>query len=106
MIRDSFIKSALKNIKKAIVKNKYSLANRSKNIAFMRDYFLDTNDLKEIILNLKPRDCIEGPDKDRDGYEGFIFIFKSNYIEEILIYIKIRYNLPKELVIISFHKDN
>lgn len=95
----------LKDIKKIVVKKGCTVAYREKNVAFMREYFLDDEDLKEIILDLTPNDCIGGPEPDRDGYEGHILKFKSLYLDEIVIYVKIRYNPPNQVVIISFHED-
>ncbi|MGL5087574.1 MAG: hypothetical protein ACRC68_17955 [Clostridium sp.] len=71
----------------------------------MEDYNLDVLDLKEVVLSLTPRNCISKCESDFDGYPGFVYKFKSDYIEEIIIYIKTRYNPPDEVVIISFHED-
>lgn len=104
-MKDSFRKSFLKKIKKEIIKNGCILVPRDKNVSFMREYFLDYYDLKEIILDLSPSDCIDGPEADTDGYEGYIFKFKSTYLDNTLIYIKIRYNPLEKVVVISFHED-
>ncbi|OLS02471.1 hypothetical protein [Tissierella creatinophila] len=95
----------LKNIKKIIINNGCIPTPRAKNVDFMRKYFLDDKDLREIILDLSPSDCIGGPEPDRDGYPGHILKFKSSYLDEVIIYIKIRYNPPEQVIIISFHED-
>lgn len=57
-------------------------------------------------MSLKPQDYVRGPEKDRnDKYEGDIWVFKNSTYLNVVIYIKIRYNPPKELVCISFHQD-
>ncbi len=104
-MEEQFRRSFLKDIKKAVSKKKFDLINRRKNIMFMRDNLLDEDDLIEIILALSPSDCIDGPEPDRDGYEGQILKFKSSYLDDKIIYIKIRCNPPKDVVIISFHED-
>ena len=104
-MNDSFLKSYLKDIKKHVLNNNYTMARRNKNIWFMKEYGLDFDDLKEVILELSPSNCISKCESDRDGKPGFIYKFKSDYIEDLIIYIKTRYNPPDQVVIISFHED-
>jgi hypothetical protein len=104
-MKEEFIRTVLKSIKKNVAKNGCRPIPRGKNIDFMRKYFLNDNDLKEIILDLSPKQCISGPEADNNGYDGHIIKFKSNYLDDTLIYIKLRYNPPDELVVISFHED-
>jgi len=54
---------------------------------------------------LSPNDCIGGPEEDRGGYEGHVLEFKSQYLSDLIIYIKVRYKPPEEVVVISFHED-
>ncbi|GAA0179055.1 hypothetical protein SH2C18_20030 [Clostridium sediminicola] len=106
-IRISFIKSFLKSVKKEIVKGKFTLAERTKNMDFIKDKgLMIPEDIKEVIFNLSYRDCVGGPEADRDGYEGDIYIFKTDVIDEVITYIKIRYNPPDEVICISFHEDD
>lgn len=98
-------KTFLKNIKKYVLMKNLIVVPRGKNVNFMREYGLNISDLKEMIFDLSPNDCIDGPEPDRDGYEGHVLEFKSNYIDEIITYVKIRYNPPDEVVCISFHED-
>lgn len=95
----------LKGIKSIVSKNNYTLADRDKNLKFLRDNGLTLDDVKETILSLSPKDKPLGPEGDRDGYPGYVLKFKSNYLTDELIYIKIRYNPPDEVVCISFHQD-
>lgn len=104
-MNDSFLKSYLKDIKKHILNDNYTMARRDKNIAFMKEYGLDFTDLKEVILDLSPSNCISKCEADRDGKPGVIYKFKSDYVEDLIIYIKTRYNPPDEVVVISFHED-
>lgn len=105
-INDAFRKSCLREIKKLVaIGSIVYLDKRSKNVKFMRKYGLLIHDINNIIFELTPRQCVAGPEEDRDGFNGYIFKFKSNYIEGTVIYIKIRYNPPEEVVCISFHDD-
>ena len=104
-MNDSILRSYLKDIKKHILNNNYIMARRDKNISFMKEYGLDFDDLKEVILDLSPSNCISKCESDRDGKPGFIYKFKSDYIEDLIIYVKTRYNPPDEVVVISFHED-
>ena len=104
-MRQQMINSYLKAIKVNFASKNYTFISRAKNVAFMRDNNLDTNDLEDIIFDLSHRDCIDGPEPDRDGYDGWILEFKSTFIEHMVIYIKIRCNPPNDVIIISFHED-
>jgi hypothetical protein len=104
-MREEFIRTVLKDIKKNVAMNGCRPVPRDKNINFMREHFLDDNDLKEIMLDLSPKQCIGGPEPDKRGDDGFVLKFKSSYLDDKLIYIKVRYNPPDEVSIISFHED-
>jgi len=96
----------LKDIKKFITKNGLHFLNRDKNTKFLRAYGLLPKDVKKIIMSLKPQDYVGGPEKDHnEKYEGDVWKFKNNTYMDIVIYIKIRYNPPKEVVCISLHED-
>lgn len=62
--------------------------------------------VKEAILQLNDKNYVKGPEDNKNGYPGFVYIFKSNYLTDKVIYIKIRFNPPHEVVCISFHEDN
>lgn len=104
-MKENFRKSCLKEIKRLVANNGCIPIPRDKNVSFMRKHFLNHEDLKEMILDLSPRDCIGGPEEDRDGYEGYILEFNSSYLDDMLIYIKVRYSPPDEIVVISFHEN-
>lgn len=105
-IKEKFINSYLSSIKKNVIIDNYTFAERRKNITFLRENFLVQEDIKEIVLGLSPNDCIKGPEDDHDGYKGYVLVFKSKHNTlGSIIYIKIRYNPPNEVVFISFHGD-
>ncbi|WP_454055265.1 hypothetical protein [Clostridium sp. Marseille-Q7071] len=56
-------------------------------------------------MQLSPNDRPVGPESDKNGYLGYIYKFKIDYLKNQLIYIKIRFNPPDEVVCISFHND-
>lgn len=105
IIKDQFLNSFLKDIKKKVAKRQYILADREKNNNFLRDRGLNLEHVREAILRLSDKDKPIGPEEDRDGYPGYVYKFKSEYLMDEVIYIKIRYNPPDEVVCISFH-DN
>lgn len=73
---------------------------------FIKEYGLMLpDDINEIIFDLTEEDWVKGPEEDRDGYPGYVYVFKSNILEDVITYIKIRYNPPDEVVCISFHED-
>lgn len=104
-MKEGFIKRYLKEIKEEVAINGCRPENRGKNVNFMRDHFLNHSDLKEIVMDLSPGDCVGGPEPDHGNYEGQVIKFKSTYLNNLIIYIKVRYNLPDEVVFISFHED-
>lgn len=100
-----FRKTCLKEIKKNVAKNNYTLAKRSKNKKYMDDNDLTLDDLRDAILSLTPKNCFDGPSSDRNGSKGYVFEFKTNSLEGKITYLKIKYNPPDEVVCISFHED-
>ena len=76
-MNDSFLKSYLKDVKRLIASDKYTMAQRHKNISFMRANGLNLDDLKEVILALTPNNCISTCEDDRGGYPGYVYKFKS-----------------------------
>lgn len=103
-ITRKFIQELLKDIKIIASKRKLIIYPRNKTVDFMKEHGFLEEDLIEAILNLTPEDFNPPPEEDRDGYPGHIYKFKT-YIDEIYVYIKIRYNPPKEVVCFSFHED-
>ena len=81
------------------------MAERKKNNDFLIDRGLTLEHVREAILELSDNDKPIGPEEDRDGYSGYVYKFKSEYLTDEVIYIKIRYNPPDEVVCISFHEN-
>ena len=69
----------------------------------MLEYGLFTNDIKDIILNLEIGDYYKGPEIDKDGYNGEVWIFTPIF-EENKIYVKIRFENNILVVCISIHE--
>lgn len=103
--RDPKVKGFLKAVKRNISNDCYTLADRDKNFEFLKENGLTMDDVKEIIFNLTPSNWIGGPENDTDGFPGDVCKFISNDIDDVSIYIKVRYNPPNEVVFISFHED-
>lgn len=102
---DPKVKSFLKAVKRNICHGNYTFAERDKSFNFLKYNGLTIEDATEIIYNLTPVNWIGGPQSDRDGYPGDVCKFISYDIDDLKIYIKIRYNPPNEVVIISFHEE-
>lgn len=102
---DEILKPVLKNIKSLISSGSFTLVDRDKNVKFLREYGLNDDCVKEAILQLGPKNYRKGPEDDRDGYPGYVYVFKIDYLIDDVIYIKIRYNPPDEVICISFHED-
>ena len=84
--------------------NKFVIVRTKKNIQFMRNYNLSTEDIKNIIRGLSVDDCFSGPEKDRDPkYEGWIFKFNPLF-EDIKLYIKIRIESTEKSICLSIHE--
>ena len=82
----------------------FSIIRTKKNSAFMREYNLTKEDVKDIIRGLSVEDCYSGPERDRDPrYDGWIFKFKPMY-DGTKLYIKIRIENMKKTVCISVHE--
>lgn len=98
----------LLKIKKIVDKDnngdKFIIVRTKKNIDFMREYSLNSEDVKDIIKKLKIEDCFSGPEEDRDSnYKGWIFKF-SPIFENIKLYIKIRIESTEKLICLSVHE--
>lgn len=76
---------------------------KDKNLIFLMENNLGLEEIKQIILNLKNKDCYKGPEEDRGKYSGYILIYKP-YFEGRKIYVKIRYDKNKAICI-SIHED-
>jgi len=96
----------LKSVKKNISKNEnWFNGDRGKNSKFLQDNGLNIIHVKEAIMGLNDKCSPIGPEEDRDGYPGIVYKFKSEYLTDKVIYIKIRFSPPDEVMCISFHED-
>lgn len=75
-----------------------------KNRTTRRMLGLSVVDLEVIVCNLSNDDFHEGPVEDRDRPNEFLYIFKTEYLDEML-YIKIKLQTD-EARCISIHLDN
>ena len=103
-LTSQFVRKYLLQIKSEISNKKYQFIERNKNVKFLRDNGLTIDDILLVLFDLSPDDYVSGPENDRDTGEGAIWIFKYT-LDGIVIYIKINYNPPNDMNIISFHKD-
>ncbi|MEC1410834.1 hypothetical protein P9C93_09525 [Bacillus safensis] len=109
-------KSFLKEAKRLISRGKYDFIPRTydhptgKKVRF-KEALLDIgltepNQIWQEILNLKPSECVKGPELDvarpREG--KVIWIFKKE-INGVIVYIKLRIRTKGDCVCLSFHED-
>lgn len=108
MDNQEYIRQRLVQIKKIITKDKngetFSIIPRDKNKNFMREYGLQLNDVKKIILALSVVDYIKGPEKDEGGYAGEVWFYAPRFCG-IKLYVKLRIQDNKIIVCISIHEN-
>lgn len=97
----------LLGVKKNVAKDNFTLLEyRLMNKEFIEEHGLAISDVKDAILALSLKECVKGPEPDRDTqYPGSVCVYKTEFVTGIITYIKIRYNPPDEVVCISFHED-
>lgn len=84
--------------------DKFIIIRTPKNRAFMREYSLNDEDVKDIIRQLSVEDCFAGPEEDRDPqYDGWVFKFGPLF-EGIKLYIKIRVENTEKAFCLSVHE--
>jgi len=84
--------------------DKFVIIRTEKNKDFMREYNLNSEDVKNIIRGLSVDDCFAGPEEDRDPqYKGWIFKFDPLF-EDTKLYIKIRIESTEKSVCMSVHE--
>ncbi len=84
--------------------DKFVIIRTEKNKEFMREYNLNSEDVKNIIRGLSVDDCYAGPEEDRDPqYKGWIFKFDPLF-EDTKLYIKIRIESTEKSVCMSVHE--
>ena len=103
----NLIRDRLILIKKIVSKDRngeaFSIVPRDKNRNFMREYNLQLNDVKNIILGLSVDDYTKGPEEDEGGYAGEVWFFEPRF-RGIKLYVKLRIQDNKLIVCISIHK--
>lgn len=111
IMNDNYIKirtEYLLKIKKIIRSDKngdkFIIVRTQKNKEFINKLSLTFDDIKNIILTLSVEDCFSGPEKDRDSqYNGWIFKFNP-WLNNEMLYIKIRVEYIDKAVCISIHE--
>ena len=53
-------------LKQYVEKNSFTLVDRKESLQFMASRGMSMRMLTDVILSLSPRDCIDGPEADRD----------------------------------------
>lgn len=96
----------LKKVAKLTKEGKLEIIETSKNMFTKRKYNLTTEDQEQMILELEPKDLVEGPVPDRGVVREDVWIFKRKYNGiEICIYIKLKIRNNNECVCMSIHED-
>ena len=62
----AFIELYLRQLKEFVEKNSFILVDREATRQFMADRGMSMGMLTDVILSLKPEDCFDGPEADRD----------------------------------------
>ena len=105
---DETLKNQILTQKLVIIKNLiksgcYLFINRSINTNTLAKYGISINCMEQLIMRLTPENYYKGPETDRDGSEGEIWIF-NHPINNTQLYIKLKLIAKKSfLKIISFH---
>ena len=63
----ALIELYLRQLKEFVEKNSFILVDREATRRFMADRGMSMGMLKDVILSLKPEDCFDGPEADRDS---------------------------------------
>ena len=110
-----------KMIRNGTLGEDYTIANRDKNRQLRRDYCIDDNKIKEILLGLKYGNLIKVEKSNNEAHlQDVVFVFKKEILllprwrenasyKSVKLYIKITW--PDEcdgevMFIISFHEDD
>jgi hypothetical protein len=115
------IKAYLKELKKLVLENKYTISrnsNREENKKFMEDYKIDSKKEKEILINLEYDDfCYAVNNKNPKFSQEVLYIFNKEYVLDkwgelisVDIYIKTNKTQSRRgeyiMIIVSFHERN
>ena len=113
------VESYLKTLHKAVREGRFRIEineNRSENIALIREYVIDNECQKKILLSLSTADFSEKRQNTKKGFEHeILYIFGKEVMllpryraqeETVALYIKINMiRDPAFAIIISFHKQ-
>lgn len=98
----------IKDLQKVIDDNRLVFDPRNgKTYEFMLSHGLDTDDVVDILRQLKPSNYFDGPKGDKNGTAGDVMMFLYPYQGE-RVYIKIKIwkdKNGKAGVLISFHEE-
>ncbi len=96
----AFIKLYLRQLKEFVEKNSFILVDREATRQFMASRGISMGMLTDVILSLKPEDCFDGPEADRDpkyAKEWTVAEFAPDYHGETL-YLKMSIRIDAERV--------
>ena len=94
----ALIELFLRQLKQYVEKNSFILVEREANEQFMASRGMSMDMLKNVILSLRPEDCFDGPEADRDPrYAGkwTVAEFSPTYHGELL-YLKMSIRVDAE----------
>ena len=104
--KEQLIHLNLGKIKEAVKNERAIFIERPENKKTLYDYNLSTNDVYRIIVELTEEDYYKGPEDDRDGSAGYIWVF-IHPLSGCRIYIKLKLFAIDEVdyvKILSFHE--
>ncbi len=104
--KEQLIHLNLDKIKDAVKKKRAIIIERPENKKTLFDFNLSTKDVYRIIVELTEEDYYKGPEDDRDGSAGYIWVF-IHPVSEFRIYIKLKlFSIDEEdyVKILSFHE--
>ena len=98
----------LEQIKNLAEEREFTISERQKNIdTFVRLKYVPPylDDVAEVLISLVLTDYVKGPEEDKDGFPGEVYVFKKS-VDSLDIYIKIRVLEEDGMIymtVISFH---
>ncbi len=94
----AFIELFLRELKRFVEKNSFILVNREASRQFMASRGMSVSMLTDVILSLRPEDCFDGPEADRDSRfadKWTVAEFSPTYRGEML-YLKMSIRMDAE----------
>lgn len=103
------VEDILEKTKEAIKNNTYDMVPTEKNRNSRRKYGLSMFEIEDFLSNIEKEDLIEGPVRDYDVKDEYVFIFKKEIFSGIVFYVKLKEIKKKEkgktIKILSCHED-